>query len=174
MLQNFQVFAELRWLRCCLRSFTVAIRSFVISRVLNKRLWRPAREVVLMVGIWKKNRAKRWSKHLKHNGRGRAAAGCVQEIKKKRWWRGVELQKVIGYSSAALWARCGRDTCGVTFPSLFQTHSTFFAEVVTFPSIVLRLTYGRLFHSRFSYPAGSLTDLCFVPLFRSPDGAAAV
>lgn len=96
-----------------------------------------------------------WCELLKHNGRGRATTtGCVQEMEKKGWSRGGELQKVIGYSSAALWAWCGCDTCGVTFPSLFQTHSTFFAEVVTFPSIALRLTYGGLFHSCFSYPAG--------------------
>ncbi|KAA0703552.1 RNA-binding motif, single-stranded-interacting protein 3 [Triplophysa tibetana] len=39
-------------------------------------------------------------------------------MEKEAWSRGGELQKVIGYSSAALWSWCGCDTCAPTEPLL--------------------------------------------------------
>ncbi len=139
---------------------TVAIRSFIIVQILNKVLWRFARQVVLMVGIW----VEWWRHNGSGEGGGGGHAGSRGEIVEGCWTsKGHWI--FLRHSVSLVWVWYLR--CNISLSVQNTLHFLFWGHDLSIPP---------------SPPSHALLTswlifcilLCVFPLLHSPNGAAAV
>lgn len=141
-------------------------------QILNKVLWRPAREVVLMVGIWEDARAKSGADGLSVEDIMEVGGG-VQEVEgcwtSKGHW--IFLRRSVG----SVWVWYLR--CNISLSVQYTLHFLCWGH-----DLSINRTAVDLWRYPSTPPSHALLTswlifyilLCLFPLLHSPDGAAAV